>query len=116
MEGDGAEPDAERHREPADEREPGILHEHPDAELQVERQAAEPGGAAALAQRLAMLLHAAEGRERAPSRLVAIEPLLAHEPLRLHLDVEADLVVDPRLGGARARGGAGARGRRGTTS
>ena len=47
-----------------------------------------------------MLLHAAEGRERAPSRFVGIELLLAHEPLRLHLDVEADLVVDPGLGGA----------------
>ena len=100
-EGDGAEPDAERHRQAADDREPGVLHEHPAAQLQVERQAAEPRGAAPLAERLAMLLHAPECDQRAPSRFVVIELLLAHEPLRLHLDVEADLVVDPGLGGAR---------------
>jgi hypothetical protein len=90
----------ERHRNAADEGEAGMLDEHPYAKLQVERQAAEPGGTAALAESLATLLHAAEGCECAPSRFVVVEPLLAHEPLRLHLDVEADLVVDPGLGGA----------------
>jgi hypothetical protein len=100
LEGDGPEPDAERHRQAADNRQTRILHEHSDAELQVERHSAEQRGAAPLAKRLAVLLHAPECDERAPSRFVVIELLLAHEPLRLHLDMEADLVVDPGLGGA----------------
>ena len=85
LEGDGAEPDAEGHRQAADDGEPGILHEHTEAQRQVEREAAEPRRAAPVAECLAMLLHPAEGRQRAPPRLVMIEPLLAHEPLGLHL-------------------------------
>lgn len=44
LEGDGPEPHAERHREPPDEGEPRILHEHAKAQLHVERQPAEPFG------------------------------------------------------------------------
>jgi hypothetical protein len=101
LEGDGTEPDAERHREATDDREAGILHEHSEAKLQVERQSAEPRGTATMAQCLAMLLHSAEGDERAPPRLDRVELSLAHEALRLHLEVEANLLVDSGLGGTR---------------
>jgi hypothetical protein len=50
LEDDRADPDGERHREPADQRQPRILHEHPAAELHVERQAPEPGETPLLAQ------------------------------------------------------------------
>ncbi len=89
---------AERHRQDADDGEPRIFHEHSDAQLQVERQSVEPRGTAAFAERLSMLLRAAEGHECATSGFGVFELLLAHQPLRLHLDVKADLVVDPGLG------------------
>ena len=42
LEDDGADADRERHRQPADDGEARILHEHPAAELQVEREPVEP--------------------------------------------------------------------------
>jgi hypothetical protein len=110
LEDDGSEPDAEGHREAADDGESGVLHEHPEAQLQVERQSAQPRGAAAFAKRLTVLLHAAEGDEGAPPGLVAVELQVAHEALRFHVYMEADLVVYPGVGGAgreKAQAGAG---------
>jgi hypothetical protein len=49
VERDGAEPDAERHRQAADDGQARVLQEHAQPELQVERQSAEPRGAAPLA-------------------------------------------------------------------
>jgi hypothetical protein len=102
VEGDGAEPDAERHGQPADDGQSRILHEHPDAELQVERHSAEPRGASPLPHLLLVPLDAAEGDERPPPRLDGIEAAVAHEARGLHLDVEAHLLLDPGLGGRTA--------------
>jgi len=45
FEDDGPDADRERHREPADNGEARILHEHPAPELQVEREPVEPAAA-----------------------------------------------------------------------
>ena len=81
---------------------PGILDEHSEAQLQVERQAAEPGGAAAIAHGFPVIVHAAERGERSATRFVARKPGLAHEAVRLHVEVKAELLVRARL--ARAGG------------
>jgi hypothetical protein len=41
LEGDGPEPDAERHRQTADDGQAWVFREHPEAQLQVEREAVE---------------------------------------------------------------------------
>ena len=100
LESDGADPDAERHRQAADDREARVLHQHAEAEPEVERQSAEPGEAASGAECLPVLFGAAEGDERPPPRFGAVEARLADQPLRLHVEVEAEFPVHPGFGGA----------------
>jgi hypothetical protein len=96
---DGADTDRERHCESADDRQSRILGQHPAAELEVEPQATEPREPAPVAQRLLVLLHAAEGDQRAAPRFDGLQPRFAHQALRLHLQVETELLVHARLGG-----------------
>ena len=90
-----ANPDRDGERQPARERQARVLEEHAAAELHVERQAAQPRQAAAVAQRFLVLLDAAERGERLAPRLVGREPLRAHQPVGFHLDVKPELVVHP---------------------
>ncbi len=100
LEDDAAGQDGERHSEAADDGQPRVLHEHADAEPEVEIQSAEPGQAATVAHVLLVALHAAERDQGLPSALVGLETLLAHEALGLHLEMEAEFLVHTRLCGA----------------
>ena len=67
--------------------------------------------APAVAERLLVLLGAAESDVRPPARLVRSEAGLADQPVRLHVDVEAEFAVHAGLGGAAAEQEAQARAR-----
>src|SRR4029079_10733326 len=69
-EGERANGDGDRHPEYADEREPGVFDQHAEAELDVEREAAERSGIPSVAHCLAMLLHTAKRGERPASCLI----------------------------------------------
>ncbi len=90
-----ANPDRNGERQPARERQARVLEEHSAAELHVERHAAQPRQAAAVAQRFLVLLHAPERGERVAPRLVGREPLGAHQPVGFHLDVKPELIIHP---------------------
>ena len=109
LEDDGADADREGHRQTTDNGEARILHEHPAAELEVEREPVEPGAPAPVAELLFVPLHAPEGHQRPSTGLDGIQALLAHQAIRLHLDVAADLQRHARLGGAAAEQQAQAR-------
>jgi hypothetical protein len=96
LEYDDADPDGERHRESADDGQPRILDQHPAAELEVERQPAEPPQPPRVPPRLPVLLHPAELSRRLPARLRGVQTPLALEPLRFHVHVEAHLLVHLR--------------------
>ena len=77
------------------------IHQHAEAELEVERQAGDPGEAAAVAQPSLCCVtppNVASARRRASS---GDKPFFPHEPMGLHVDVETHLFVRPRLGGTR---------------
>jgi hypothetical protein len=100
LEGHGADPDGERHRQAPDEGQPRVLPQHPEPEPDVEREAAEPGQTASIAQRLPVLRDATEGDDGAATGLVMRQALLADETAGFHLDVKADLLVRTRLRGS----------------
>jgi hypothetical protein len=98
-EGARADGDGDGHADDRHDREPRVLREHAEREPEVEREAAEPGEAAAVAHLLLVALDAAEGDEGPAARLHRVEAL-PHQPRGLHLDVERHLLVHPRLGAA----------------
>jgi hypothetical protein len=67
LEDDGADPDGERHRESADDRQLRILEHHPTAELEVERHARQRREPAPVEHGLPVVLDTAECGERAAS-------------------------------------------------
>jgi hypothetical protein len=92
-------PDGEREGEPADEREPRVLHEHADAELEVEPRDAQPVERAQpprLAGGVLVQLGAPEVEPRLAPRLRRGEAG-AHEVRGAQLQVEAELFRHLRL-------------------
>ena len=96
----GAQTDADRHREHADDGDAGISQRHARGELHVQGPAAEPGEPEAIAQRFLVPFHAAEHRQGAASRFVAREVPLTHQLFGGHVDVELELAVHSRFGRA----------------
>jgi hypothetical protein len=94
---DGTDRDGDRHAGDADDREPRILDEHPQAEPEVERHAREPRDAAVAAHLFLVPLDAAEGDERLASRFDRIQPALPDETVRFHVDVETKLLLHARF-------------------
>ena len=114
LEDDRADADRERHRQPADDGEARIPHEHPPAELEVEREPVEPGAAAPVAQLLLEPLDAAEVDQRAPANRPARadapraggrrgRPRRRHGPARPHSRDDGDPAARRAVGAAHLR-------------
>ena len=72
LDDDDADPDREGHRQAADDRQAGILHEHPAAEFQVHRPAGEPPEHPGFALMFLHLLDAAECPQGGVARLLRV--------------------------------------------
>jgi hypothetical protein len=96
----GAKADADCHGRYADDRDARIFRKHAGTELEVQRPSPEPRQTTSVAQRLFVLLHPAERRERLTARFRGRHAARAHQAFGLHLDVQAKLGVHPRLGAA----------------
>ncbi len=89
----GTDRDGDRHGQTADERQPAVLGEHPDAEARVEGQGVEPAEPAGFAPFLLVSLDATKADVRPPARLLRIEASDATKAFGFHLDVEAHLIL-----------------------
>ncbi len=78
---------------PADDRQPGILHQHAEAEGEVERHARDPSEPASASDILPVSLDAAEGDACLASRFLEGHPG-AEVLVGLHGDVERKLLVE----------------------
>ena len=99
MERDGAEPDAERHGEPADDRQPRVLHQHPAAELQVEPgepHLVEPREAARPSRLLDLVFRTSELGTRQPRGLGGAHPG-AHQVRGAKLQVRTEFLPQFRV-------------------
>jgi hypothetical protein len=90
LEDDEPDPDREGHRQPADDRQAGILHEHAGAELQIHRPAGEPAEHPRVALPFLYLLDAAKRPPRGVARLLRIHStgdVLVFEQLQVRADL-----------------------------
>ncbi len=96
----GGHRDADRDPEPADDRQGGILDQHPKPEDEIEAHAGEPVEPARVAHFFLEALDAAERDPRATSGFLATRSVGARDLRRFHLEVEAQLLVHVGLGAA----------------
>ena len=99
LEDDRPDADRECHRQPADDGQAGILHEHPAAEFQVEHEGLEAGQAAAIAMGFPDAGHTADPGERLAARFVRCHAG-ADVVVRVQIDVALQLVGEVPLAGA----------------
>src|SRR5690606_27901939 len=95
--GTGCDGRSERDAEPADDGQAGCLGQHAKAQLEIERQTADPTEATLVAHLFSVLLPTAE-HERSASACLLAAHARAQILLGFHIDMEAKLLVHPRLG------------------